>query len=175
MGLMLDNGYALVEYPEWGPRYTQKRNERPDLPKGIDRVFIHHSVTPVSTDPCRDMRICEQALHSNGYDPGYSYTVHPSGVVLEGAGKKKGIHTLNHNSTSYAICLIGNYDVAQPTLAQIIAITRTINLLRVSGHLNLTSADQIQPHRAVYATACPGANVVGRNMDFIRWYTFNPV
>jgi hypothetical protein len=142
---------------------------------GLQKVFIHHTVTPTTVDPCNDMRVVERALHSNNYDPGYNYTVHPSGVVLEGAGTKKGIHTLNHNSTSYAISLIGNYDVAQPTLAQIIAVTRTINLLRVSGHLNLTDAAQILPHRAVYATACPGANVVGRNMDFIRWYTFNPV
>lgn len=170
-----DTGYTLVEYDEWGPKYARKRNSRPLLPPGLQKVFIHHSVTPVSTDPCRDMRLCESALHSNGYDPGYNYTVHPSGVVMEGAGDRKGIHTLDHNSDSYAFCLLGNYDVHQPTLAAIIAITRTINLLRISGKLNLTDAAQIRPHRDVYATACPGANVVGRNMDFIRWFTFNPV
>lgn len=175
MGLMLDNGYVLVNRAEWGAQHNDRYLSRQLLPKGIRSVFIHHSVTPVTSDPCRDMRVCENALHANGYTPGYNYCVHPSGVVLEGAGHRVGIHTKNHNSSSVAVCLLGNYDVDQPTLAQIIAITRTINLLRVSGILNLTDANQIQPHRAVFPTACPGVNVVGRNMDFIRWFTFNPV
>lgn len=170
---MLPNGYTLVNRATWRPAYP---NNRPLMPKPAHRVFIHHTVTPATNDPCADMRVVERALRSNGnLDPGYSFAVHPSGVVLEGAGHQIGKHTANHNSTSYGIALIGNYQVSQPTLAQIIAVSRTINLLRLGGHLSITDAAQIDPHQDVYATACPGINVLGRNLDFIRWFTFNPV
>jgi len=171
--IQLPNGYTLASRSLWKPAYP---NDRPPMPIPARRVFIHHTVTPTTVDPCHDMRVVERALRSNGrLDPGYSFTVHPSGVVLEGAGHKVGKHTMNHNSTSYGIALIGNYQINQPTLAQIIAVSRTINLLRVGGHLVLNGAEDIDPHKDVYPTACPCINVLGRNLDFIRWFTFNPV
>jgi hypothetical protein len=147
------------------------------MSKGIKEVNIHHTVTKPTNDPCADMRQVEVTLHRRGLAPGYSFTAHPSGVILAGADKMVGAHTSGRNKLSYGISLIGNYDEMQPTLAQLVNIARTINLLRLTGHITSDLKQlKIQGHRATSATACPGSNMVNKNLnnasgiDWIRWF-----
>lgn len=171
----LDNGLIIVEHGEWSKRATGSRsNGKPRIPlgNGLHKVFIHHSVTIAqgdpaqighldpSDDPCADARRVEAILAERGLLPGYSYLVHPSGVILECAGDYVGAHTEGHNSSSVAFCLIGNFDKQQPTLAALVNISRSINLLRWSGRL-ASDFDKllIMGHRHVGQTACPGVNV----------------
>jgi len=170
----LDNGYILVPREDWGARHSPGRTP---MPRPVAEVNIHHTVTAATGDPCGDMRVVENVLNQRDLDPGYSYTAHPSGVILVGAGEMKGAHTAGRNSVSYGISLIGNYDNQQPTLAQLVNVARTINLLRLGGRLVPDLADLvIQGHRATKATACPGANMVEPNLngasgiDWIRWF-----
>lgn len=151
----LDNGYILVPRKDWGAKHSAGRKK---MPKPVGEINIHHSVTSVRSDPCTNMRIVEDVLNSRGLAPGYSFCVDPSGVVLEGAGSMVGAHTAGRNSLSYGICLIGNYDQMQPTLAQLVNAARTINLLILGGAVS--NNPKIQGHRATKATACPGANMV---------------
>lgn len=105
-----------------------------------------------------------------GLAPGYSYVIHPSGVVLEGAGRMVGAHTARHNSKSYGLSFMGNYDRHQPTLAQLVAAARTINLLRLDGALVADLGGiAILGHRDTKATACPGANIYPL-LNWIRWF-----
>jgi hypothetical protein len=170
----LPNGYCFVNHADWSKRQLGGRGSRggPVLQKkGVTDVFFHHSVTSVSgdpalagtrdpsDDPCKDARLIEDILASRGLLPGYSYLIHPSGVVLECAGDYIGAHTENHNSSSKGICLIGNYDIQQPTLAQLVAAARTINLMRAGGQLaGDLSKINLMGHRDSKSTACPGAN-----------------
>lgn len=169
----LENGFIFVPRGDW--------DSSVDFPSGnvqrpVKKVFLHHTVTKATDDPCADARTVERILDARSLD-GYSYLVHPSGVVLEFAGSRRGEHTGGHNSTSYAFSFIGNYDQQQATLVQLVNTARCLNLMRLKGdvHRDLGKVE-ILPHAAVKATACPGvnlrANVIhGRNtMQWIRWF-----
>lgn len=169
----LDNGYIFVPREDWdySVDFPSGRVARP-----VEQVFIHHSVTNPTNNPCADAGHIERVLDARDLD-GYSYLAHPSGTILEFAGSNRGEHTAKHNSTSYAYCLIGNYDIMQPTMAQIINIARSINLQRLKGDVTMDiSRLQILPHSAVKATACPGANVRDARLngatilEWIKWF-----
>lgn len=175
MPVQLDNGYIFVPHKEWSGRVQGLRSGgKPAIPqvKGAKKVYIHHSVTIAqgdpaqighldpSDDPCRDARKIEDILFNRGLLPGYSHMIHPSGVVLEGAGRFIGAHTHGQNSTSKGLVLIGNFDIQQPTLAAIIAASRTINLMRLDGQVAGDMKQvQVLGHRDSVGTACPGANL----------------
>lgn len=166
----LPNGQIIVPRADWGARHSPGRKP---MAKAATKVFIHHTtIDPVggakgydgvltpSDDPCRDMRRLEDVLEARGLAPGYSYVAHTSGVLLEGAGKMVGAHTGGHNSEGYGFAVMGNFDTHQPTLAQLLAIARGINLLRLDGSLvSDLSKIEILGHRDTKATACPGANM----------------
>lgn len=158
---------VVVKRHQWGAKFSPGRKA---MPPRVAEVNIHHTVTPVTDDPCKDMRLVEQVLQSRKLAPGYSFCVHPSGVILEGAGGMVGAHTQGRNSSSYGISFIGNYDQMQPTWAQLAATGWLIRVLQFTGYIvpELHKVT-IQGHRATKATACPGANLAPR-MDAIRWF-----
>jgi hypothetical protein len=174
MPITAENGYVFVPRNEWDRDADYPR--RP-LRDGLNEVYIHHSVTPATDDPCRDARLVEAVLDSRGLE-GYSFLVHPSGTVLELAGfDRMGEHTSGQNDHSIGICFIGNMQVDRPTLGSLVAAARTINLGKLGGHIAADMpVENILPHRAVKATACPGAHLLepwinGRSgMDWIRWF-----
>lgn len=130
------------------------------------QVFIHHSVTPVTDDPHRDMRSIEAVgIDRFGQFP-YSYCIHPrDGEILEGCGTRRGAHTAQRNSTSFGICWIGNYEERAPKIQQIEATRWLIHELVARGHL-VPGAD-ILGHRDLYRTACPGSKLYSL-LDAIR-------
>jgi len=123
----------------------------------VRRVFIHHTVTSATSDPYADMRAVEAiglarfGLHS------YSYNVHPSGTVLEGAGDQVGAHTGSANSTSLAVCAIGNYEAHDVTGPLVSGFVACIGWLIDTGRATHDAA--LLPHSDVYATACPGSHL----------------
>lgn len=167
------NGYVFVPRADWKPRHPIAKNH-PKMGKNRTKIFIHHTVTNPTDNPCKDMLAIEDVLANRKPSllPGYSYTSHPSGVILEGAGEYVGAHTGGHNSEGFGFSLIGNYDQMAPTLIQLVNIARTINILRWTGYVTADlSKLQIIPHRATKATACPGANMFTKVMgkDMLEW------
>lgn len=167
------SGGQLVFVPraEWDPQvdFPWQRVQRPS-----DELYIHHTTMRASADPCQDARNTERVLDQRGLD-GYNYLIHPSGVVLEFAGERRGEHTYGTNSDSYGYAFIGNFQYAQVTLQAIVAASRLVNLQRLKGDLVAhLPALQIRGHREVKATLCPGdnnMNINGRTlMDWIRWF-----
>ena len=157
----------VVKRDQWGAKYSAGRKA---MPKPVAEVNIHHTVTPATDDPCADMRTVERVLQSRDLAPGYSFCIHPSGIILEGAGGNVGAHTAGRNSRSYGFSFIGNYDNMQPTWAQLAAAGYLIRVLQFTGFIVPDLATvTIQGHRATKATACPGANLAPR-MDAIRWF-----
>lgn len=174
MPITAENGYVFVPRREWDRDCDfPPRN----LQDGIREVYIHHSVTPATADPCKDARLVEAVLDGRGL-AGYSFLVHPSGTVLELAGfDRVGEHTSGQNSESIGICFIGNMQNDKPTLGSLVAAARTINLGKLGGHIAMDMPiENILPHQAVKQTACPGKNMLepwinGRSgMDWIRWF-----
>lgn len=145
------SSFRIIGREEWGCRKVPSKQM--SLP--AREVWLHHSVTSVSDDPMKDMRAVETIGLQRFGHISYSYCFHPSGVVLVGAGLQVGAHTAGRNSTSFGLCLIGNYEERAVTLEQKMAVRAVIAILIEQGHLR----PGIYPsggHRDLKATACPG-------------------
>src|SRR5690606_21180214 len=128
-------------------------------------VHVHHSVSRVTGDPAADMREIEAIGRRRFGRFPYSFCLHPSGVTIEGAGLSVGAHTEGWNSTTFGVCLIGNYENDWPTDAQVQAFGELYRWLVGNGWL--VPDAWIEPHRARKATACPGARTMARWSDLI--------
>lgn len=168
-------GLTLVSRAQWkaDPRSA---GEWPMQPKRTD-IFIHHSVTLLTgpegeaydgdldptDDPCRDMKNVERVgLDRFGRFP-YSFCIHPSGVILEGAGHMIGAHTGGQNSKGYGLCFLGNFQTHYPTVQALGAAGDLIELLAYAGNV-VTYGDglRLSGHRDHKATACPGHHIYTR-------------
>lgn len=154
----------VVARSVWGA----KPASLPDVPMRLPatQVFLHHSVTPVGTDPYADMRLIESIGLQRFGQFSYSYVIHPhDGEILEGCGILRGAHTARRNSTSFGVCWAGNYEERAPKIQQVEATRWLIAQLQRQGLL-LPGAD-ILGHRDVYSTACPGSKLYAL-LDAIR-------
>lgn len=155
----------IVARTVWGAKPASL--PRLDMRLPATQVFIHHSVTGVTSDPYADMRAIEAVGLQRFGQFSYSYCVHPTGTILEGCGTGRGAHTAQKNSTSFGICHIGNYEERNPTIQQIEATRQLIGWLEEQGYL-IPGADVVG-HRDVFGTetACPGQKLYAV-LDMIR-------
>lgn len=138
----------------WDAKHLASMNQK-KLHVPCADIFIHHSVTTPSANPCTDMRQLEQIGHERfGESVSYSYAVHPSGVVLEGCAENVGTHTLNWNSKSMGIVFLGDFTSHVPGPDQVNSTVDLIHLLQLFGAVS--AKPRVRPHRAVRATECPG-------------------
>lgn len=159
--------FIIVQRDEWGARHSPGRSP---MPAPVNALRIHHTVTTPTADPCRDMRNIERILNQRGLAPGYSFTIHPSGVILVGAGSNKGAHTSGQNGTSYGIAFIGNYESTEPNWAQFAAAGYLMNALRFVGAIPADLHETwIAPHSDTSSTACPG-RLLRPKLEAIRWW-----
>lgn len=145
---------------EWGTADPDGSTLGPPMTLPAIGAFLHHSVTVATDDPHADMRAIEAVGFSRFGRFSYCYAIHPSGEVMEGAGRTVGAHTDEHNSRYFGIVFIGNLMIAPLTAA---AETAAVELLR-----HLADTDGLRPgwslkgHRDQKATACPGDHVYAR-------------
>jgi N-acetylmuramoyl-L-alanine amidase len=149
----------IIGRARWG---AQHRAGSAAAPLPASEVWLHHSTT---TAPSANasfeldaVAVCllEQIGQSRfGAGISYSFIVLPSGRVFEGHGiDRRGTHTAGRNSTSRAICLLGNYETTDPTPAQHDAVAELLAHGQRAGwwtHPRLAGG-----HCDVKATACPG-------------------
>jgi hypothetical protein len=110
----------------WGAKHASAYQNR-DAPLPADRVWLHHSVTiapdlnpPFDDDDAAVRRLEQIGQDRFGWGMSYSFIITPIGRVYEGHRiNGLGAHTGGQNSTSRAICLVGNYDERYPTRQQI--------------------------------------------------------
>lgn len=126
-----------------------------------DGVFVHHSVTPTTDDPCADARKVESVGLDRFGRLSYSWLFHPSGVVLAGQETWRGAHTEGRNSTSLGFCALGDWtqdhEPAEHSAVLRAMMGMAVTLLRFGW---LTPSSPVRPHRAIKATACPGGLAV---------------
>lgn len=178
----------LVHRKGWGARPATS-TQRFTAPAKM--TYVHHSVTSLppsyfdlleqsckartaaARKKARDgyeriekahMRYLQEIAFGRGFsDISYSFVVFPSGNVYKGRGfKVVGAHTQGSNSTSHAICFVGNFEISKPTP----------EALESAGELHAHAIDKghtvrgapIKGHREApgAATACPGRNLQTR-------------
>lgn len=149
-------GAQVIPLSMWGGVPAWLGDETMSRP-ATNGLFIHHTVTKPTADPCADARTVQHDLHARGLT-GYSWLVHQSGVILALNETRIGQHTTGHNSTSFGIAAMLD-DPAIPVAPAVLeAVTKGISqmalVLKRFGWLNAKSP--VRPHSAVEATACPG-------------------
>jgi hypothetical protein len=160
---------SIASRASWGARYPDG-----DLTlRGLAvEVFVHHSVTAQLAPGASIAAEAEQmrALESVGqsrFGTGISYNVviFPSGRAYQGVSwNRRGTHTGGRNSTARSICLAGNYEVNEPTAAQ---ISTAAAIFGAGKGRWWTSGAPLAGHRDVSQTACPGRYLYAR-IDDIR-------
>jgi len=158
------NQHAALDHTDW----THRR---------IDE-FVHHTADAGPKNGAKatvqqeiDYLRSIEAFHmapGRGYRAiAYSYIIMPSGRVWEGRGFQiVGAHTLDPKDADkdgvlvenrdLGVCFAGNFQTQQPTKRAILAHTALRARLKLKG----VTIDHTYPHRAAYATSCPGENLV---------------
>ena len=140
----------------------------------VQLAFVHHTVGSNSYTPDQVPAIIRgiYAYHVQGEgwsDIGYNFLVDRFGRTWEGryGGVDRpvvGAQTLNYNSWSTGVSVLGNYQVAAPTQASVDAIKRllawkfqlygipAVGTVVANGH----TFNRISGHRDGFSTSCPG-------------------
>lgn len=153
----------IISRAAWGARPARSRRS---IATPTPRVWVHH--TAGSERGAAGVRSI-QRFHQDvrGWsDIAYSFLVDDDGTIYEGRGVGiAGGHTKGDNSTSHAICLMGNFEDEQPTGAALAAAAD----LYAHGIASGWWADRLGGHRDApgASTACPGRHLYGQ-LDRIR-------
>ena len=151
----------IITRSEWGA--TAPLGPPMTLP--VAELWLHHSVTPLTDDPVKDMKAIERIGVERFGRFSYSWAYHAKArVLLEGAGNTVGAHTAGHNSTSLGLVLIGNYDTLELTDEGVADLRWAIAWL-VSGNRLRPGTYPTGGHRDLKSTACPGGKAYARLGD----------
>lgn len=136
------------------------------------RIVIHHTGNPTDDDlSAEQLHRSHQNLGWSGV--GYHFIVRKDGSIELGRPVEcVGAHAEGFNYCSIGIHVCGNFDMAEPTEAQINALPML--LADICDAYGLTASDSIvMGHRDLMATDCPGNNLY-KQLDTIRgnaeWY-----
>jgi hypothetical protein len=138
----------------WNAR-PPKSKRRINLPTA--RLWLHHTATDAWHGPS-GVRACQSFhMNSRGYsDIAYSFLIDDNGAIFEGRGAGiAGGHTKGDNTSSHAICFMGDFTKRAPTDESINAAAWLVR----HGHEQGWWADHITGgHRQAPGaqTACPG-------------------
>jgi len=126
----------------------------------VKQIIIHHSAssrdkTTISAiDAWHKVR--DFTLSSLGYYVGYHYVILGDGTVVQTRrDNEMGCHCIP-NDGKLGICLTGNFDIENPSEAQLGALQPLLNKLTVLYNLDNWA---IKGHRELSSTACPGENL----------------
>ena len=178
----------VISRAQWGADESMRRGA-PLYDNGIRAGVVHHSATGNNYAPQDSAAIVRSifAYHTRDLgwgDIAYNALVDQYGQVFEGTfgGITKpvqGTHTGGFNSNTWAVCMIGDFDQAPPSPAQLRSVGQllgwrlTMDGVDSKGAVTLTSAGgpftrfpagvkvnlpSIFAHRDVGDTACPGNN-----------------
>jgi len=151
-----------------------------------ENMIVHHSAGSNNisdfTQAVRDIYIYH--TEENGWsDIGYNYLVAPDGVIYAGRDpgtgdqdRVLGAHFCGSNSNTMGICLLGNYEVVEPTSEMLGSLKEVLSWKAFKDELNVLESDfhplnsnlgVIAGHRDGCSTLCPGENVY-RQLQEIR-------
>lgn len=176
---------------------------RKDLPKPkelpienkVTNIIIHHSAgLNINTNYYEVLRnIYIYHTQINGWnDIGYNYIIAPDGTIFEGRdgqGRLEidnvlGAHFCNKNTGTMGICLLGNFDIEQPTTIALESLEKLllwktkkekIDVLTKTYH---ASSDKILKNIANHndgcITDCPGKYLIQKMDESIAKVSYSP-
>lgn len=130
-----------------------------------DMIVLHHTGNPTDDDlSAEEINASHQA---QGWTCiGYHYVVRKDGTVEQGRPHwTVGAHAYGHNSHTIGIHVCGNFEIGEPTDAQIESTAMLLANLCTDYGLTI-DRDHIAGHRELMGTACPGRNLFAQ-MDEI--------
>lgn len=163
----------IIPIDVWGG----SRSGTPSMDLPAQAIWVHHSVTPATDDPWADFQVLNRIGLSNGHGGiSYSFVIHPTGVIGEGQGNRRGAHTGGNgcngsgwgwNPCSFGVCFVGNYNEDVLTPDAIRAFQWLRDLIAYLG--GLRDDYWIAGHRDApgNSTACPGINIENA-LDLLR-------
>ena len=136
------------------------------------RIIIHHTGNPTDDDLTAEQI---HRIHQNmGWAGiGYHFVIRKDGTVELGRPDiAVGAHAEGFNYCSIGVHVCGNFNIAEPTEAQLNALPML--LADICDAYGLVASDSVvMGHRDLMATDCPG-NKLYKHMDEIRgnteWY-----
>ncbi len=159
----------LVRRDAWGAR--PPRGKPITIPTPVRDLFLHHSASP-DGGPETVRAIQKFHQETRGWaDIAYTWLYSPRDrVFYEGRGPAvAGAHTRNHNRTSHAVCVMGNYDATVPPRHVIGDLAEW-----AYWHGSVWGPDRYRPHKDVGATACPGRHLINLIPDINRQAAIDP-
>lgn len=140
-----------------------------------DKIVIHHTGNPYDDDlSAAEIHASHRAQGWSGI--GYHYVVRKDGAVEEGRPHWTiGAHAYGHNSHTIGIHVCGNFELAEPTDAQIESLAMLLATVCHDYGLPIDE-DHVVGHRDLMPTACPGANLYALLPDVrgkANWYAQN--
>ena len=134
---------------------------------GIGHITVHHEGMP---DPIRftargltaeHLDMVRRSHRNRGWaDIGYHFIIDRAGRAWEGRPLRyQGAHVKDHNEHNIGVMVLGNFDIQQPTHAQLTTLRDTVRGLRRHFHV---SQGAIHTHQELRPTACPGQSLQPR-------------
>ena len=137
-----------------------------------NKIVIHHTGNPYDDDlSAKTLHASHQAQGWAGI--GYHFVLRKDGTVELGRPDiAVGAHAEGFNYCSIGVHICGNFNIVEPTEAQLNALPMLLADICDAYGL-IAAADIVVGHRDLMATACPGNNLY-KHMDTIRgnaeWY-----
>lgn len=136
-------------------------------PKGVHRIartprlWLHHTVTAEAPSAKVIKQIQNYHMDSKGWkDIAYSFLVDVGGQSWEGRGALvAGGHTAGDNTSSHAICAVGNFDANMPPAAMIEGIAQLVAHGYRSGWWTTKTITGGHREAPGASTACPGRHL----------------
>lgn len=144
----------------------------------VTHLIVHHSAgTNVSNNWAGVVAaIFDFHVNTNKWsDVGYNWLIDPNGVIYEGRGggdNVRGAHMCGYNNNSMAACLLGNFEVAQPTDAMVASLTKLFSWKACKENITPEGSSAIVSHTGFMKhisghqdgcspnyTQCPGQNL----------------
>lgn len=121
------------------------------------KIILHHSLTKdsgtVSWQAIRRYHVETNGWRDIGYHFGVELVNDTYELFVGRMVNEVGAHTLGQNSDSIGVCLVGNFDLAEPSPEQWATAVRLCRGLRSLAGI---PASQIFGHRDFAAKSCPG-------------------
>lgn len=123
-----------------------------------DQVVIHHTGNPMDDDlSAAEINASHQA---RGWSCiGYHYVIRKDGTIEMGRPHWTiSAHAYGENSHTIGIHVCGNFEIGEPTDAQIESLSMLLANLCTDYGLSI-DRDHVVGHRELMSTACPGRNL----------------
>ncbi len=148
----------IVSRADWGARPPKNTPRIISVP--TPELWLHHTASPTG-EAARVRSHQNYHMDVKGWnDIAYSFLINHEGTIYMGRGPGvAGGHTAGHNTISHAICLMGNFNTTQPTVAALTSLKELVRHGFVSGWWPETLTGGHRDTRGSEPKDCPGDNL----------------